>query len=266
MSLATPLTDVEYPESDGMPMGETDVHRWWMIRLYDLLSWRYRGQRVYVGSDLLLYYTEGNPFDFVVPDDFVVLESDPGPRRVFKTWEEGRAPNVVFEVTSRATRRKDEIFKPKSYAQIGVKELFLYDPTGDYLKPALRGFSFDAGAPTAIASDADGNLESRELNLLLRLEAGRLVVFDRDTGEPLLTEAEAERHAKEMERQAKEMERQAKEVERQAKEMERQAKEQERLAREQERIARQAAEARAAAAEEELRRLRELMARQQPPS
>jgi Uma2 family endonuclease len=250
MNLATSSADIEYPESDGMPMGETDVHRAWMIRLYDLWSWHYRGQRVYVGSDLLLYYTEGTPFDFVVPDDFVVLDSDPGPRRVFKTWEEGRVPNVVFEVTSRATRRKDEIFKPRSYAQIGIKELFLYDPTGDYLKPALRGFAFDAGVQTAIVADARGNLESRELNLLLRLEAGRLVLIDRATGEVLLTEAEAER--------------QAKEAERQAKEREQQDKEQERLAREQERIARQAAEARAAAAEEALRKLREEIARRSP--
>jgi hypothetical protein len=75
--------DVDYPESDGKPMAESDLHRRWMIRIYDLLSYRYRGQQVYVGSDLLLYYTEGLPHDFVVPDDFVVLDCDPGERRTF---------------------------------------------------------------------------------------------------------------------------------------------------------------------------------------
>jgi hypothetical protein len=35
--------EIEYPETDGKPMGETDVHRLWMIRLYDLLKHRYRG-------------------------------------------------------------------------------------------------------------------------------------------------------------------------------------------------------------------------------
>lgn len=48
--------DVEYPESDGMPIGETDLHRWWMIRIHDILSQRYRGQRVYVSSNLIVYY------------------------------------------------------------------------------------------------------------------------------------------------------------------------------------------------------------------
>ncbi len=265
MSLTASLTDIEYPESDGKPMGETDVHRGWMIRLYDLLNWRYRGQRVYVGSDLLLYYVEGQPKKFVVPDDFVVLDCDPGQRRVFKTWTERRVPNAVIEVTSNKTRRQDQVIKPAKYAQIGVRELFLYDPTGDYLRPALQGFRCEAGSLVPILPDARGNLECRELNLLLRLEARQLVLRERDTGEILLTEAEAERKAKEQERQAKEQERQAKEQERRAKEQERQAREEERLAREQERAARQAAEARASAAEEEVRRLRELLARQQPP-
>ena len=106
MSLTHLLTDVEYPETDGQPMGETDLHRAWMIRIYDLLKYRYRNQRAYIGSDLLLYYVEGVPRKFVVPDDFIVLDSDPGFRRVFKTSEEGRVPNVVFEVTSRCTARR----------------------------------------------------------------------------------------------------------------------------------------------------------------
>jgi len=50
----------------------------------DVLSYRYRDQRVYVSCNLLLYYSEGNPHDFVVPDDFVVLDCDPSARRVYK--------------------------------------------------------------------------------------------------------------------------------------------------------------------------------------
>jgi hypothetical protein len=81
MSLAPDLADIEYPESNGRPMGQTDVHRAWMIRLYDLLSYRYRGQRVYVASDLLLYDSEVQPYEYVVPDEFVVLDCDRGQRR-----------------------------------------------------------------------------------------------------------------------------------------------------------------------------------------
>jgi hypothetical protein len=43
MSLARTLKQTEYPESDGRPMGETDVHWPWMVRIRYLLEWRYRG-------------------------------------------------------------------------------------------------------------------------------------------------------------------------------------------------------------------------------
>ena len=191
------LKEIDYPESDGRPMGETDLHRLWMVRLYDLLSWRYRGQRVYIASDLLVYYTEGNPKDVVVPDDFVVLDCEPGLRRTFKVWEEGRVPNTVFEVTSRSRRREDVVKKPRKYAAIGVKEMFLYDPTAEYLRPPLKAFRFEEGEPVEMTPDETGALESRELGLRLWLQDGALILADAVTGEVLLTEAEAERAARE---------------------------------------------------------------------
>ena len=238
MALFTTLSEIEYPESDGKPMGETDLHRKWMIRIYDLLSYRYRGQRVYVGSDLLLYYTKGMPHDFVVPDDFVVLDCEPGERRTFQTWNEGRVPNVVFEVTSRYTKKNDQVYKPKAYAQIGVKEVFLYDPTGDYLKPILQGYRLHDGQSIRIEPDPTGRLESQELGLLLKLDKRQLVMVDRETGQPLLTEVETAWAAQEAEEAARIAEQEA----------------------------RKTAEARAEAAEAELRRLREQIARQQRPS
>src|SRR5687768_9632875 len=113
MSLASSIPDVEYPESDGKPMGETDIHRAWMNRLYELMRYRYAGQHVYIGCDLLVYYEQGNPLKYCVPDVFIVKDSDPGHRRTFQIWKEGRAPDVVFEVTSRGTSREDLIFKPQ---------------------------------------------------------------------------------------------------------------------------------------------------------
>lgn len=197
MSLAHHAATIEYPDSDRKPLGETDVHRAWMIRIYDLLSYRYRGQQVYVGSDLLLYYTEGQPANYLVPDDFVVLDCDASPRRTFQIWQEQRVPNVVFEVTSQWTRREDEVFKPRTYARIGIRELFLYDPTGDYLRPPLQGFRLAGGEYARIEANATGDFECHELGLLLRLDAGRLVMVDAQSGTQLLTEAEAERTGRE---------------------------------------------------------------------
>lgn len=204
MSLVQTVDQIEYPESDGMPMGETDLHRDWMIRILHILQHRYRGQRVYVASDLLLYYQEGDPTKFVVPDGFVVLDCDPGPRRTFKIWEEEKSPDVVFEVTSRSSRREDEIFKPRVYARLGVKEYFLYDPTSDYLDPPLQGYRLERGDHTRIEPDDAGTLGCEQLDITLRLDGGSLVMHDSDSGEVLYTEAEAEKAAREAERAARE--------------------------------------------------------------
>jgi Uma2 family endonuclease len=189
--------EVDYPETDGQPMGETDVHRCWMIRILDLLTHRYRGQHVYVSGDLLVYYEEGNPTKFVVPDAMVIKDCDPRPRRVFKIWEENRTPAAVIETTSRGTRREDSMFKPRLYHQLGIPEYFLYDPTGDYLKPALQGYRLTGSGYERIEPDAAQRLVSNELGLWLQLDQGDLVMSDTNSGKRILTEAESERAARE---------------------------------------------------------------------
>lgn len=191
MSVAQTVAEIEYPESDGKPVAETELHLEWMIYIRNVLKYRYRKQRVYIGANLLMYYVRGNPRKAVAPDTFVVKDCAPGPRRTFKTWVEERNPDVVFEVTSTSTRREDEVTKPAKYAQIGVKELFLFDPTSDYLDPPLKGYRFSRGRKTRIRPDADGSLECRELGLRLRLEDGDLRIYDARTSERLLTDVEA---------------------------------------------------------------------------
>lgn len=183
--------EIEYPESDGRPMGETDLHRDWMNRIIDLLKQRYREQRVYVTGNLLLYYEEGNPAHYVVPDAMVVKDCEPGRRRTFKVWEEGCVPSVVFETTSRSTKREDGVFKPQLYQKLGIPEYFLYDPTADYLRPPLQGYRLIDKRYEPIVPDASGQLHCQELGLRVRLEDGDLVMLDSQTGERLLTEAEA---------------------------------------------------------------------------
>jgi Uma2 family endonuclease len=190
MRLVQTVEQIEYPESDGKPMGETDLHRDWMFHILEVLRWRYRGQRVYIASDLLVYYQEGEPRKFVVPDDFVVLDCDPGRRRTFKIWQEGKAPDVVFEVTSRRTRREDQTFKPQTYAALGVAEYFLYDPTADYLDPPLQGFRLTKRGYRRIKAEA-GALSCTVLGIQLRLEGSELLMLDSETGARLQTRAEA---------------------------------------------------------------------------
>src|SRR2546425_9383723 len=100
MNQVIDVKHVYYPESDGKPMGETDLHRKAIIRLIELIEGHFRGEFVYVSGDLLVYYEQGNPKKFIVPDVFVVKGVPPRDRRIFKIWQERHAPNAVIEVTS----------------------------------------------------------------------------------------------------------------------------------------------------------------------
>ena len=193
-------SSVVYPETDGRPMGETDLHIHWVIRIRDILKQRYRDTQNYVASNLLVYFEEGVPRRFVVPDVFVVLNCDPGSRRVYKVWEEPSPPQVVFEITSASTRREDEIWKPERYAQIGVQEYFLFDPTADYLSPPLQGFRTTASGFEPVGPDANGALISEVLGIRLELQGPDLVLTDLSSEQPLLTGQEAaEQRSRELE-------------------------------------------------------------------
>jgi Uma2 family endonuclease len=196
--------EVVYPESDGKPMAETDVHRDWMVLIIERLKARYRGKRVYVSGNLLIYYEEGNPKKSVAPDVFAVLECEQRRRRTFKVWEEGRGPNFILETTSGKTRREDQGPKPALFAKLRVPEFFLYDPLAEWLKPPLQGFRLNNGHYEPIRPEADGSLISKQLGIRFLLEDGELAMFDVKMGERILSDGErmleAERQNQEMEK------------------------------------------------------------------
>lgn len=190
--MSIPLfSTVEYPDSDGRPMGETDLHRDAMVRHIELLKRFYAGQEVYVSGDLLLFYVQGDPKKFIVPDAFIVKGLRQVRRRSFRLWNERIAPQLVIETTSKKTKKKDLHVKPKIYSQIGVHEYFMYDPTCDYLDPPLQGYRLVNGEYLAIEPDSNGGLMSEELGLSLVIEKDELEFVRLDTGERLLTSEEA---------------------------------------------------------------------------
>jgi Uma2 family endonuclease len=185
---AIPLQrDVYYPESDGQPMAETDLHRDEMFDLIQALKRRYRNEPdVYVTGNLFLYYAQGNPRAVVAPDVFLVKGVPKGQRRTYKLWEEGRVPSLVIELTSDSTRDEDLSKKKLCYERLGVEEYFLHDPYQDYLNPALQGFRLLNGRYQRIDPEADGSLRSLTTGLRLRIEGPRLRLVDVATGEHLL--------------------------------------------------------------------------------
>jgi hypothetical protein len=240
-------------------MAESDLHRNWMVTSIGRFKKHFAGQPVYVSGNLFIYFVKGDTTKCVAPDTFVVKDCDPGPRRVFKIWEEEKVPNAVLETTSSKTRREDEGKKKRLYARLKIPEYFLYDPLGDWLRPALQGYRLTRGRYAPLEADAEGRIISEQLGITFQLEAGQLAMFETATGKRLLSDEEAaaeeSRRADEESRRAAEESRRADQESRRADQESRRANEESRRANEAEqRLAREAAARKAL--EEELARLR----------
>src|SRR5262245_47913507 len=119
---------LEYRESDGRPMGETPLHRDNLMYLVQMLrdDWYRADPNVYVSGNMYMYYVPGDRYRSVVPDVFVALGIRRLPeRRVFKTWEENKTPDLAIELTSRSTQEEDQEDKFALYRDtLRVQEYF----------------------------------------------------------------------------------------------------------------------------------------------
>ncbi|HEY9702225.1 MAG TPA: Uma2 family endonuclease, partial [Allocoleopsis sp.] len=184
---------------------------------------------VYVSGNIFIYYEKGNPSAVISPDVFVVFGVENKQRMSYKTWEENnKVPDFVLEVTSKKTKKVDQEDKPLKYADLGVKEYFQYDPTGDYLKPVLQGGKLVNGQYEKLPLIQLGNGElmivSEVLGLELRITQGELRFYDPVTGKKLLTteERELERIRSDLARQIAEYDRRIAEAQKQQVELEKQ--------------------------------------------
>ncbi len=231
ISFQKPVHDIEYPESDGQPMGETPLHRKNMANLIETLDWLHeRDPRVYVSGNMFLYYAEGQPKKSVVPDVFLVKGVPKLPeRRVYKTWiEGGKAPDFIVEVTWRSTQEEDEEGKFELYRDVlEVAEYFLFDPESDYLDPPLRGFRRVEGEYRPIVA-VEGRLPSEVLGLHLEADGWEVRLFDPETGRRVPTPRErgdrADRAVAQAEAERKRADREAKRASREAKKAVKEAK------------------------------------------
>ena len=207
-----PPDAVDYPDSDGQPVAETDFQRKPLWYANDALARRYRDRDdVYVSANLFVYYEQGNPRAVVAPDVFVVFGAPGHDRRSYKLWEEPKAPDFVLEITSRSTRTEDEGTKRRVYARLGVREYWRFDPTGDWLDPPLDGERLAAGrryARLPLGASPDGSLTGRSevLGLDLAVVDGRLRLRDPATGLDLPASEEIEERALTLEECNRELE------------------------------------------------------------
>jgi Uma2 family endonuclease len=251
---------VHYPDSDGKPVGETPIHVCNLLyAFYSLRQYFGDRPRVYVAGNMFVYYEEGNPRKHVSPDVFAVRGIKPKTdfeRRNYLVWEEGKAPEMVVEVTSKSTRAEDITKKMALYRDtLGVLEYFLFDPYGEYLDPRLQGYRLRQGTYAAIRP-VKGRLPSQVLGLHLEAVEEMLRFFDPKTllRVPIPTEYPESLRRAEAERQRAEEERQQAEVEKHRAEEARQQAEVEKHRAETERGEAEAAQHRAEVEADRLRR------------
>jgi Uma2 family endonuclease len=179
---------IRYPTSDGRPMAETDLHFHLMADSREILDQRFADDpNVYVSGNLLMYCVPENKRRHVAPDVFVVKGVEKKLRENYLVWEEGKSPDAIIEITSSSTRREDQTTKRKLYRDVlKVREYFLFDPRGDYLKPTLQGFRLLRREYVPIDPVAN-RLPSTVLGLHLERSGMALQFFDPKTGEWLPT-------------------------------------------------------------------------------
>jgi Uma2 family endonuclease len=223
---------------------------------------------VHVGGDLFIYYEEGNPQANVAPDVFVVFGSDKRLRRTYRVWNEGKAPDIVFEIVSSTTVDHDTDTKFGIYAALNVQEYVLYDPAvvanePPLLHPALQAYRLDHGAYRRLPTRAEGSVASELLGLELRVRDGWLRLWDPTRQVWLATSAE-DRAAREAAEAQARHEASAREAAEAQARHEASAREAAQAQARHEASAREAAEARAAALAAELARLRAALGRAAP--
>jgi Uma2 family endonuclease len=171
---------------DGEPL-ETDWHTLELPLLRHLIRQAMEEQGrtdFFAGANIFVYYSmeqarevaeeEAKGLEkraFRGPDVFWVGGVDPGRKReAWIAWEEGgRLPDVVFEMLSPSTAKKDRTEKRDLYARVfRAAEYFLYEPK----TRRLEGLRLAGRFYQPIEPDVDGRLWSEELGASVGLWHG----------------------------------------------------------------------------------------------
>ena len=108
-------------------MGETSFHADLVNYLLEVLKWLFHG-RLYAIYDNLNFYQTTDPKEYPIAPDIAIIKGIA--HRSIRSWRVGKsgpAPQIVFEIASEETWKKDLREKPSKYAQMGVQEYFAYD-------------------------------------------------------------------------------------------------------------------------------------------
>ena len=223
------LEDEPPPGEDTIPMIEPHAEA--MCYTRNAFAHRFRtpaggGPPGEVGLDLPVTFhlqdEQGVPCrGCLSPDVLVAFGVTHDPARCEFDADRLGAPDFVLEVLSETTWKRDVDAKLKTYAVIGVRECFLFDPTGRFPVPGLQGYALTKTLvrrlpSTRLANGAEG-VRSPLLGLVAyikrdaaRSPAGAQAIrwHDPATGSSLPTYAESLAEAEHAKAEAEEAKRQ----------------------------------------------------------
>lgn len=119
------LTD-EDDMGEGIPQGEiAQVVQSSITTLAEERAWT----NTYVTRDNFFAWVEKEPLVRVSPDVYLLDDPPPHPRpKMWQTWLPGhKPPRWALEIVS-DDWKKDDNLNPRKYAQLGVRELVIFDP------------------------------------------------------------------------------------------------------------------------------------------
>ncbi len=172
-----PPTADQLPYDDGEPMESpwhSDNAR--LLRAGYIAARGGRREDYYVGANMFVYYSmqQVRNKDYKGPDVYIVKNVDgTKPRLSWVAWEEdGRYPDVIFELLSQSTQQQDLGEKKRIYEQIfRTPEYFCIAPEAEY----MLGWRLKNGKYEPIEPDERGWLWSQELALWLGIWTGKVL-------------------------------------------------------------------------------------------
>lgn len=171
----------------------SDFHRFEQIRVFDALVERFPLPDAYVLFERWLVMRLHDRVRKVQPDLLVAIGVPHLSHDEYDPANEGKAPDVLMEWLSPSSLTADLVEKPRDYAQLGVREYFVFNPAGRFAVSRIQGWRLRPdGKKEALPVASDGGVASEVLPVRFAIVQEQLLVFDRDTGEPL-TALEAER-------------------------------------------------------------------------
>ncbi len=169
-------------------MGEAPAHARLIHYLMDVLTWLFQLQICAIHENFNMYQTDEENEKPLVPDIAIIKGIAERSTRSYRVGVHGPVPQVVFEVGSVETWKRDLLEKPQEYAAMGVQEYYAYDPCQPMLSSSrkrgrrLYGWHRDAQANLMreVSIDLPG-MWSPELNSYLQPDGSFLRLLDRSS-------------------------------------------------------------------------------------